>query len=48
MTARPMTPAMTLRPTREQVREQIDISQDTFRSDYFAYLQKRSGETEAK
>ena len=33
---------------REQVREQIDISQDTFRSDYFAYLQKRSGETEAK
>ena len=26
---------------REQVREQIDISQDTFRSDYFAYLQKR-------
>ena len=33
---------------REQVREQIDISQDTFRSDYFAYLQKRSGETETK
>ena len=33
---------------REQVREQIDVSQDTFRSDYFAYLQKRSGETEAK
>lgn len=26
---------------REQVREQIDISQDTFRSDYFAYLQRR-------
>lgn len=33
---------------REQVREQIDISQDMFRSDYFAYLQKRSGETETK
>lgn len=33
---------------REHVREQIDISQDTFRSDYFAYLQKRSGETETK
>ena len=33
---------------REQVREQIDISQDTFRYDYFAYLQKRSGETETK
>ena len=33
---------------REQVREQIDISQDTFRSDYFAYLQKRSGEIETK
>ena len=33
---------------REQVREQIDVSQDTFRSDYFAYLQKRSGETETK
>ena len=30
------------------MREQIDISQDTFRSDYFAYLQKRSGETETK
>lgn len=26
---------------REQVREQIDVSQDTFRSDYFAYLQRR-------
>ena len=26
---------------REQVREQIDISQDTFRYDYFAYLQRR-------
>lgn len=33
---------------REQAREQLDISQDTFRSDYFAYLQKRSGETETK
>lgn len=33
---------------REQVREQIDVSQDTFRYDYFAYLQKRSGETETK
>lgn len=33
---------------REQVREQLNVSQDTFRSDYFAYLQKRSGETEAK
>ena len=33
---------------RRQAREQIDISQDTFRSDYFAYLQKRSGETETK
>lgn len=33
---------------REHVHEQIDISQDTFRSDYFAYLQKRSGETETK
>lgn len=33
---------------RRQVREQLDVSQDTFRSDYFAYLQKRSGETEAK
>lgn len=26
---------------REQVREQINISQDTFRYDYFAYLQRR-------
>lgn len=26
---------------REQVREQIDVSQDTFRYDYFAYLQRR-------
>lgn len=26
---------------REQVREQLDVSQDTFRSDYFAYLQRR-------
>ena len=26
---------------RRQVREQIDISQDTFRYDYFAYLQRR-------
>ena len=26
---------------REQVREQIDISQDTFRYDYLAYLQRR-------
>ena len=26
---------------REQAREQIDISQDTFRYDYFAYLQRR-------
>lgn len=33
---------------REQVREQLDVSQDTFRYDYFAYLQKRSGETETK
>ena len=33
---------------REQVHEQIDISQDTFRCNYFAYLQKRSGETETK
>lgn len=33
---------------REQAREQLDVSQDTFRYDYFAYLQKCSGETEAK
>lgn len=26
---------------REQVREQLDVSQDTFRYDYFAYLQRR-------
>ena len=39
----PAVPAM-----REQVHEQIDISQDTFRCNYFAYLQKRSGETETK
>lgn len=39
----PAVPAM-----RERVREQINISQDTFRYDYFAYLQKRSGETETK
>ena len=26
---------------REQAREQIDVSQDTFRYDYFAYLQRR-------
>ena len=30
---------------RERVREQLDVSWDTFRCDYFAYLQKRSGET---
>ena len=26
---------------REQVREQLNVSQDTFRYDYFAYLQRR-------
>lgn len=26
---------------RRQAREQVDVSQDTFRSDYFAYLQRR-------
>ena len=26
---------------RRQVREQLDVSQDTFRYDYFAYLQRR-------
>lgn len=26
---------------RRQVREQLDVSQDTFRCDYFAYLQRR-------